>query len=403
MNGELHWPFLDRLIEKYAVAAAYVDNLPELERQIGDAVASLHHVRPTMHDFTCFLTPRIDQRDQVVRSVAWAAQHIFKARAWSVGSKVVQVRANGMRVSSALVDQVARFGFHPGNFDVRRLDEQWKEFVRQDTIDAVLPNIRENLIWVVKGQSISAARRISPRLSFGKGQSSLFGSDSRFIHGLCVQSDALASLLFCAEVLRGYLPDVNIRPVFITIDDPGCSWRFQAHCLDKFDVGKLREAKVSLDDVRVVSTSNDFGNVLEEDSDAFAALPHWGTEDCLIAAPVDMPTRAVMMLTRLYRMQQDASLRLAVRSAGELSQAVSRHYGVTYTKDMYRHDAERLERAGLIQPAHDGTARYGITARGVARVMLLEQRFNPMVPRIAGPILEAVVTQEKLWERAPAI
>jgi hypothetical protein len=403
MNGELHWPFLDRLIDKYAVVAAYVDHLPELERQIGEAVSRLHHVRPTMHDFTCFLSPRIDQRDQMVRSIAWAAQHVFQARSWCVGTKIIQIQANEKRITTSLVDQSARFGFHPGNFNLKQLDESWKDFVRQDTIDAVLPDVRNNRITVVKGQSISTARRISRKLSLGNGDASLFGTDSRFIYGLNAQSDAVAAVLFCAEVLKGYLPDVDVRPVFMTIDDPGCSWRFQAHDLSQFELGRLKDAKVNLDQTPVVSTYSDFSNVLNDDPDAFSSLPYWGTEDCLAAAPVDMPTRVVMLLTQLYRVQANATSRLAPRSPSELAAEVTQKYGVTYTKDMYRHDTERLERAGLVQPAPDATPRYGLTARGVARVMLLEQRFNPMIPRVAAPMLEAVVSQERLWERAAVV
>jgi len=401
--NELHWPFLDRLIDKYAVVAAFVESLPELERQIGEVVSRLHFAKPTMHDFTCFLSPRIDPRDQLVRSVAWASQHIFKARAWCVGSKVVQVVGNGTRVSTSLVDQSARFGFHPGNFDLRRLDNEWKEFVRQDTIDAVLPDLKNNRITIVKGQSIATARRISPKIGIGVGESSLFGNDRRFIYRLNAQSDGVAALLFCAEVLRGYLPNVEIRPVFLTMDDPGCSWKFQAHNLTGFDAARLKDVKVSLDESPIECTSADFEAALKEDDDCFAAIPAWGTEDCLTCAPVDMPTRVVMMLTRLHRAQLQASARLAARSASDLAIEVADKYGVTYTKDMYRHDMERLERAGLVQPSPDGTPRYGMTARGVARVMLLEQRFNPMVGRYPGPLLEAVVAQEHLWERAAVV
>jgi hypothetical protein len=406
MTTDITWDHFDRLVESYAAASAYVTSLAELEARIGQACAALLASRAGISDLTSLLSTRAGSSEEVPRKIAWASQHIFGRRAWCVGQKVVLRRDGGMRASSPLVIQLNLLGHVPIAEQFASVDAAWNGvgYATHEKIDALLAAPSENEITLVKGCSYSQAKRVSPALWVNADRESLFAQGARFMSHLYVRREGVAALLLARDVLRAAYPHLRVRAVYLVINDPDCSWHFQAHDLSTATWDALKKSRVNLDPFAPAATFRQFREAFASDGDTFAGLPAWcqNTENFLAATPVDRPTRAMMLLNDLWMRQLNKPDRLIVVKGADLADAVSDRHSISYPADLWRHDLEDcLERGRFIRRSTDRDSSFALLPKGVARLLLLKQKFNPNVPQVPAMVIHHVARQAKLWSTAP--
>ncbi|MFM9959153.1 MAG: hypothetical protein ACKVZJ_13905 [Phycisphaerales bacterium] len=409
MFGEISWVHIDRLVRHYAAASAHVPNLHDLGRQIMEICALLNHRSPSFADLSAFLSPSPSEEDETERASAWLSQNVFDARAWCVGQKVLHERGKGSatRLASPILQQVARLGIAVDeSVDLANVRDWWpEEIIRQDAVNAVLFNLAKSEILIVDGQSSSTARRLSN--SFGPlkraDRNTLFGRAETVFGSTYAKSDAVAAVLFASELIRRTVPGFSVRSVFITFEDHGGSGRFQANEVGSLDPLRLGHQRVCLDELPVIATHEQFADRLDDNPESMLGVPSWAEIDYLKKVPVDIPVRSVMLLKTLGDRQRLVENRLFQCSPSELAKWVSDAYGFEFPRDMWRHDVLRLQRSGLMADAPNGSKTVAITPAGLARLLILEHRFNHMLPRPVGQILEVLTEHEMRWYEAQRV
>ncbi len=435
MYEDVTWDYFDRLIESYAAASVYVSDLRELEGRINHAVNALISQPLGFGDFTAVLPTRENYRDAVTRKTAWAAQHVFGYRAWCVGSKILLSHPEPDTLSSPLIGQMEALGHLTGPVELA-IDETTPAFssaVRSrsgaespanpddgaaalatapvvvptgERIDALMCGPSHEDVIAVKGVSYTQAMKVSPDLWVNSDKQSLFPQPDRFMTRLYVPRPAVATLLAARELLRTAFPSSRIRAALVVINDPDCSWHYQAHDMSDADETVLdaseASGRVCMDEFPVESTFRQherFGA-----GDGFAALPAGSHEDFVTGLPVDRPARALMLLSELWTRQINRPHRLAVVRASDLAAAVSQRCQIAYTKDLWRHDLEDcLERGHFIRRSFDRENAFAICPKGVARLLMLKQKFHRTAAHVPSIVMQHVATQAKRLATAPVV
>jgi len=405
MNGEINWIYFDRLASHYGAAISHVERLESLGVELSEVCKNLEHRPPTMTDFSLFFSSRTEQHTEVARAAAWISQHVFSARAWCVGQKIVET-PHRKPPHSPLVKQLEELGLQSVPVPLKALQQQWAGFRMQSKLDCLLFDSTQDVIFLVKGQTFVRGNRGRSKLAkvHPQDRATLFGAEKACFKGLFAPAEGIAALCFAQAVIKASFPSMKVRAFFATLEEPGGMGRFQFHEASEATTSRgFGQQSIALDDLPVVHTHEDFKDKLESDGDSLLALPNWPETNYLKKAPVDLPIRAMMILKALAAEQQAVSKRLYLRSAAEISSAVAKEYCLHYPKNMSRHDLDRLQRIGLIQWAPDGSARLGLTSAGVYRSSVLEHRFNPMLPRSPAIMLNLIKVQEDHWLQAAKV
>jgi hypothetical protein len=231
----------------------------------------------------------------------------------------------------------------------------------------------------------------------------LFGSSAAvFVHAYA-KSESVAAALFAAKILAAAFPSFEVVPLFVTLEDPECRGRFQANMLREVTLDVLASSRLRLDPLQVHSTHEQFVRQLEIDPEALFGVPSWPELDFLKKCPVDIPIRSVMLLKVLGSKQEMCESRLFCATPRDLAELVEREYGLAYPRDTWRHDILRLQRVGLLGDAPNGSKTVALTPAGLSRLLVLQHRFNPMIPRPTGSILERLTAHEAMWFEAAKI
>jgi hypothetical protein len=404
MFGEINWTNFDKLVESYAVLSAYTDKEKSIEFEIAAICENLVAKRASLEDFTEILGRKPQEKDEVVRKVSWAAQHILGCRAWSVGQKVLFQRRYEKRWESPLVDQVSRLGYRPSDIDLRQVYNQFpRKVVPQDRLYTLLVDAKEETVHLVKGVSFGQLRRAAKRLELAVSEPNLFTADRKAFLNTTVDSSAVATLLFAREVVIKVFPQLRVRAHLMVLDDPCATWRFQIHDLSQSEVSQLRQGAVTVSSFPVALTHRDFDHIFDLNDDAFATLPSWASADFLNACPVDRPTRCLMLLKEMVDRQERRNVTLARFRPLDLVLAVSETRKIAYPTDLWRHDFEDcLERSRFIERWSDGSS-FVLLPKGLARYLLISRKFNPMLTLSSGQLLERVSAHAKLLARTPVL
>jgi len=422
MHGEVTWDHLDRLVEAYAAASLYVSELRDLETRISRAAADILRYNGSFDDLTGLLATRSPTRELMTRRIAWAAQHVLRQRAWVVGSKLLVKLPGDSGWASPMLDQMRMLGFvsageresepdfsmgeaAAGSADnlavVGQADSAFEVPVL-DKLDAMLASAASETVWLVKGCSYTQARRLSPDLWVNSDRTSLFGVDDRFMTRLFVSGNQLRSLLAARDLVQAAHPRLKVRAAFFVLNDPGCSWHFQAADLTSAKPNVSREARVHLDPFPVLATHRQFESHFHDEGMELAALPDWASDDPMSALPTDRPTRSLLMLQELWGRQLNRPKRLSTASGDELAQAVARRSAVSLGRDQWRHDLEDcLERSGFVRRLPDRPGRFAITPKGIARLLILRQKLGASPPVTTASLLSHITHQARLWAAAP--
>lgn len=407
MSSEISWSEFDRTVQHYACVSTYIDQLHDLGRVITEKCSALAHREPTLSDLANFLSPIPVGHTEVARHTAWIGQHVFRARAWCVDQKIL-MRRRSVGPFSPIVRQVERLSFFPADRSrFRHLDESWpQDCPRQDKVDAVLIDPSDQRVALVQGQGTGAAKSLSRdlRVATDSDRAGLFGLNHAVLSSVFARSDAVSALVFAKQILAAALPQWSIQACVLTYEEAGLG-RFQVNDVSNVAPELLRSSRIALDDLPVFASHEDFKAQLDDEPEALLGLPNWADAglDYLRKAPLDLPIRSIMLLKVLQERQRSTERKLCLLRPSELARLTGRHYGFDYPRDMWRHDILRLQRSGLVGDAPDGTRRVGLTATGLARVIILDHRFNRLLPRPTGSILLELTAQEGLWLTARVV
>lgn len=418
MYGEVTWDHLDRLVDAFAAAGLYLSDLRDLEVRIARACSDLLRYPATFDDLTSLLASRSGGRELVTRRLAWASQHIFSRRAWCVGSKVLVRLPQPGAVASPLLEQMRLLGFvsagererlaggaggmgEPEALAAGRVGIDL-EVPPLDKIDALLASPSSDEVWLVKGNSYSTTAKLSPALWINSDRGSLFGVDDRFMTRVFAGSAQVRTLLAARDLVQMAHPSLKVRACFLVLDDPGCSWRFQAHDLTSAAPQSLDEPRVLLDRFPAVRTHRDMPERFAGGSAGLSEPPAWAMDEWMSPLPADRPGRSLMLLTELWHRQLNRPRRLAASRGDDLAESVARHTGVCLGRDQWRHDMEDcLERGGFVRRLPDRAGRFAITPRGVARVLLLRRKLGASAAISVAQLMSHVLHQSRLWAVAP--
>lgn len=440
MHGEVTWDHLDRLYEAYAAASVFIGEVREIETRISRATADLLRYPATFTDLTAMLATRAPTREMITRRLAWAAQHILGKRAWCVGSKIlVKLPISEEAYGSPLLDQLRMLGFvSAGEREVQARTAQSVQgseggsdtqvataaapshtlacelpegaaggaasfdLPPLDKVDALCCNSSSDEVWVVKGCSYTQAQRLSPGLWVNSDRDSLFEVDDRFMTRLLVSGSHMRTLLASRDLLQAAYPQLKVRAAFIIINDPGCSWHFQAHDLTSARPEVSKTAKVKLDTFPVLATHRSFPGHFSKDGLELAALPDFAGDEPLTALPADRPTRALMLLLDLWNRQLNRPKRLATARGEDLAESVARTAAVALGRDQWRHDLEDcLERNAFVRRIPDRPGRFAITPKGVGRALVLRSKLGAGPTLTPSILLNHIAHQARLWAAAP--
>ncbi len=409
MYGDVTWDHLDRLVEAFAAAGLYVTELRELETRLARASADLLRYPGTFDDMTALLATRGPTRELVTRRVAWASQHIFGKRAWCVGAKVLVSLGEGRGWASPVLDQVRALGFvsagereSVGEREAEVRSGADFEVPPLDKIDVVVMSPASEEVWVVKGAAYSAVRKLSPDLWLNSDRGSLFGVDDRFMTRLFASGSQVRTLLATRDLVQTAYPGLKVRACFLVINDPGCSWHFQAHDLTSAVPAVARASRVLLDRFPVVGTHRELKERFAAAGSGLEALPDCPVDEWVSVLPADRPGRSLMLLTELWRRQVNRPRRLATARGEDLAETVGHATGVCLGRDQWRHDLEDcLERGGFVRRLPDRAGRFAVTPKGVARVLLLRQKLGASPPVGPAQLMSHVLHQSRLWAVAP--
>ena len=394
MLGEFDWDHLHELIDAFSVASVYGSNVKDLELKILEVFEDAAGAPPTMDDFTTLLDTSIRSKEAVSRKVAWVAQHCLGSRAWCVGQKIFLGRNP---VSSPLVQQVKRLHIEPRGIDLG----YWQNFSArqgfevQTKVDAILVDIPNNTIFIVKGCSYTQARQQSPRLVLHSGGDSLFGPKDRVLANLEAPNGAVAALITAYAVMQASFAHMSVRPIYLVVDDPDCGWHFQAHDLGDVCMRDLKSGPLCLDEVPIVCSS------LSERGPSLVHLPKWHEADFLSKSPVDRPSRALMLLQAIWERQLQNDGELIPASATDLAADVQARYSVEYPVDLRRHDLEDCLRAGgLIRRTRYAENSYAITPTGIGRYFIMKKKFFGRAnPDLGLTAIRRMSHQSSLWAK----
>lgn len=422
MHGEVTWDQFDRLIEAYAAASLYVSELRDLETRIARAAADLLRYTGTFDDLTALLATRSPSRELMSRRIAWASQHLLQQRAWCVGSKLL-VRLPGDNAwGSPVLDQLRVIGFtsageresdkashaasncSTSTSEVPSENESLPDFEMPslDKLDALLASPASDEVWVVKGCSYTQARRFSPELWVNSDRGSLFGIDDRFMTRLFAPGTQIRTLLAARDLVQAAHPQLKVRACYLVLNDPGCSWHFQAVDLTSAHPKLARESRVHLDKFPVLATHREYAAQFSPEGLGLAPLPGWASDDPLTALPADRPTRSLLLLQELWGRQINRPKRLSTARGDELAEAVARTTGVALGRDQWRHDLEDcLERSAFIRRLPDRPGRFAVTPKGIARLLILRQKLGGSQPVTTAQLLSHVTHMARLWAAAP--
>jgi hypothetical protein len=271
-----------------------------------------------------------------------------------------------------------------------------------DKVDALLLSSASEELWLVKGCSYSQARRMSPELWVNSDRASLFGMDDRFMSRLSVSGTQVRTLLAGRDLIQAAHPRLRVRACFLVLNDPGCSWHFQAHDLTAARPRVWREVRVLLDRFPVVSTHRQFAEQFAESGQGLGGLPDWASLDPMTSLPTDRPARSLLLLQELWGRQLNRPKRLSTARGDELAESVGRTTAVSLGRDQWRHDLEDcLERGGFVRRLPDRPGRFAITPKGIARLLLLRQKLEMKHDIPTPQLLSHVTHQARLWASAP--
>lgn len=455
MHGEVTWDHLDRLVEAYAAASLYIGEIRELETRIARATADLLRYPGTFSDLTALLATRAPTKEMITRRIAWAAQHVLGHRAWCVGAKVlVKLPIDDNAYGSPLLDQMRLLGFVSAGEQVAEsaggggatgktggtkgsagaggtggtggtggaggkgpgvgADKAEEKGVlvaepeidfeppQLDKLDAMLCSASSTEVWVVRGCSYTQAARVSPELWVNSEKDSLFGIDDRFMTRVVAPGHQIRTLLASRDLLQAAYPQLKVRACYLVINDPGCSWHFQAHDLTAARPEVARQSRVKLDGFPVLATHRNFPGHFAREGLELAPLPDWTGNDPLSALPADRPSRSLLMMFELWGRQLNKPKRLATARGDDLAEAVARTTAVALGRDQWRHDLEDcLERGGFARRLPDRPGRFAITPKGVARLLVLRAKLISGKELTSACLLNHVAHQARLWAAAP--
>lgn len=398
MFGEINLDHFDELVEGYAVASAYADRLDALERDIAKIATRLGSSRPTISDFTDILESRMSVSDQRVRHVAWLMQHVFRCRAWCVNQSICLQKHGKKGYESPLVEQLRKMDIQVKGGNLDGLYDELKSSRQRGLkkIDVMMVDRAKRLIYLINGQAHSQTRRFSRGLRLQDNYETLFGAEDRFIINARCESASVARLHVAKDLIAAAVPQYDVKCLIALVADPGCGWRFQCHDVTGLESDSIRRRFLDLNDIAVFRTHRSPSNEGQPD-DPFDGLPISETLDYLRSAPVDRPIRSMMILTELFKEQTDYQSNLVIKPAHEIALKIAYVYGISYPRDMYRHDLLELERARLVKRGRNRDNAYAITAKGVGRVFIMQRRFD--VNHVADPddLLNQVRRQGALW------
>lgn len=401
MFGEINLDHFDDLIEGYGVASAYADRLDDLEREIVQIAARLGSQQPQIHDFSQILESRMSPSDERIRHAAWLMQHVYRCRAWSVNQSILLRRRCGENgFESALLDQLKKLEVPTCPVDI----SEWRRAQRRvnpgarKKLDVMMVDRRSHTIYLIVGQSYRQTRRLSPTLTLAKPYNTLFGLEHRVFLNANTERSTIATLRMAGSLLRAAVPTYTVKCLVALTDDPGCSWQFQCHEVPHKVAGYIKKKRVRLDDFVVDRTHHDIAARGKAEEDPLASLPKGASsQSYLRAAPVDRPIRSLMVLNSLLDEQEAATQRLVMKPAREIALKVAFDYGISYPRDMYRHDLLELERARLVKRARNKDNAYGLTPKGIGRIFVMARRFDPSVQADPDVLLARVRRQGSLW------
>lgn len=381
MLRESQLQYFDKLVDAYAAVCAFIERVEELETRISQAYIEVSHTQPDFDDLSAILGHAVPAREQVIRKVAWTAQHALSGRAKCVGYKVVQQA--GSKYMSPLIRQLEVEGLKSRLAPLENFSRAANKRAPNKRLDALVFDPKSNAVYPIKGCSLSQVRQKSLVVHRKSPHVSLFDPKPRIVTGVEVSTASAATLVYATMVLKSAFPAIEVKPIYFVVDDPGAGWHYQAYSLDglvlqrlpeKFDpLNKLGEDFLSLDTFPVVANSLDcvreFGDI-----DSLSRLPQFPMSDALFRLPVDRAARCYMLLNELWKNQRKAPNRIRPMSASALAKQVTRGYGIYYPNDLRRHDLEDcLLRGGLIdRPAFEGNS-FALTPRGIARLLLMKR------------------------------
>jgi len=403
MHDELNWDYIDDIVDVYANAYVYGGRQRELEACISAACDSLSTTKPTMYDFTYFLDTGLVGRTAVQRKIAWAAQHIYNMRAWAVGPHLFEKRDR--QYFSPLLEQLRVLGIDVCDPAVHRFRRQSLDRAKkwsQVALDAFLFDQVTQEVVLVKGCSWSQAKSLDASIKSELPGDGLFSPTDRVFTDFYAKAEAIRPLLHAKKLIELACPSITVKCEFMLVDDPGCSWRFQSHDMSSVDLRRLARSKtLCLDDLPCTKTFLDFEALLYRDSDAFAQLPKWSGGDFLNLVPIDRPTRSLMQLQEIFTLQELTPNALSVVPASAITKSVSSRYHLFYPANRQRHDLEGVLRSGgFVRRPRTGTNSYGITAKGIARSLIMKQKFQPSSDFSSSRLIIEIQRQAELWHEA---
>ena len=213
----------------------FLDRFQPLQDELSACCARIAKSKVTIDDFANVLSAYGTDSEPIPRKLAWCAQHVFPARAWGVGSRVIRERKG--HLDSPLVGQIARLdddlvlADQPKIHSVLQRLAAWGEeigCIPQTKIDAVLisPGVARQA-YIVKGCSYDQARQISPTLQINGAIESLWGRDDRLLVNANAPREAVAALLQAREVISQCVPGYTVTPIYMIIDNVEYGWEFQ--------------------------------------------------------------------------------------------------------------------------------------------------------------------------------
>lgn len=407
MTVDTEYRLLDTLVELYELASAHGDETTDLGDRITKLYRDLVRRPPCVDDFASILDTVFLNKIARIHKAAWIGQHLFGGRPCCVNQKIVL--QNG-KLISPLIEQAALCGIPSLNADLRALELQWKQVApwAQLTVDAILVRADKREVIVLKSCSFSQVRRLDSRVSVLHQADTLFEPESQVLRNASVDRGLLGALLFARQVLVAGLPDIRVRLFVVVMADAEGSWNFQCNEVTEAGISDLGQRRVKLDRYPLHATIKDFKGTDGDSATFFDALPGpakpHSLEQCLDdVVPVDRATRCLMMLREMFHRQHFSTAidQLAIMSASELAGVVTDKHGIFYPSDQRRHDIEDcLWRGGFIGRPIRSSNSYAIKPKGIARMLVLKPKFNPMIPPFPGwIILNRLRENGGLWQK----
>lgn len=336
--------------------------------------------------------------------IAWTLQHEFDARAWCVGYKLVQMAQD--RFFSRVVEQISELGLESRSIDLAKYYHYLDNRTAFSRIDTVLIDPVSRVIRPVKGCTFSTLKKFNRVLKDGRMTSpTLFDAADRIVSDVCIPSKYTGTLEVARRVLSDSFVGVEVRPLFVIVDDVESGWHYQIHELpdrvSRIGVSSL----VRLEDLPLVTSSIKY----REDPDALDAieqLPRFAVTSPLSALPVNRAARAHMEMDVLWR-RQASEHGLAFATYAELSKDMRDRYMVVYPHDLQRHDMQDCLLKGPTSLVRQGERergrRFALTDVGVFQTLFIRKLMSEAGLRSADDleldeaVLNPIRRQARLW------